>query len=369
MRLWRHVGGAAAFSLLLAACGSAQVKGEEQLALESMDHREAEKVVAKFRRQEGIAAAAPSRAPQSLAELVQILKNDEIHRFAAAERYAQTRGGFEVMALRASLQLLWAEGQLSAAQVMDVLQRHDQEEAALLEAKPTRDKTEDKILAALRRRVRARQKVRKALQTLADSHLAAGRRIATALIRRKPNHAAGYRAAANYHRLQRDWQAFDAMMQQASQLSGAEDVGMRYLRAMEAHERWSKTGEARVLLRAILQADEGWVRAHAQLVLLQDDVVAMHGALQVLQRHSPHHPLIALTQRHVEAAYQDAVALRRALPQTEAAKASSAASGQADSTTVAGSATDVSARQPAAGADTAGAPQTEAATQGGASTP
>jgi len=272
---------------------------------------EAQTIVDGERTKAGLPASEPA-APQSLPEVLTIMNFDQSERFAKTRDYLATLSGVDALVVRAALELLWAEGQVTVAALARERAKQADAEAALLtdrlKALPNDTALPAQLEAQKREAARERQ-LRDALETLAEPHYEAGLTLALEVVRRNPERADGHAVLANVYRLKREWVEFETHMQKA-QASEAERVGVLYARAMERDARLGDRVGARKALEALLAEHPGFARGQAQLVLLQDDSEGRHAALQKLIAINPQHALALLEGPAIEAEYQTAQALR-----------------------------------------------------------
>lgn len=252
--------------------------------------------------------------PSSMVEVVEILRHDESTRFQGARTYLEGIDSVDSLAVRATLEAFWADGQRLVAELAEEhAKRHDSQVAMLektLAVQPAQPDLTTRLEAA-RQEARDQRRLAKALSTLSDSHSEAGRILAEEVVRRSPQHADGYIALANLHRLRGDWNAFESNLGKA-EARGGDRAALRYARAMEQAERLGDRAGARRALEALLVDHADLARARAQLVLLEEDIDNRYQQLQKLKGINPHHALIVLEGHALERDYETAKALRDA---------------------------------------------------------
>jgi hypothetical protein len=289
-------------------------RGDSETPAQDLPVEEAQDIVAKERARAGLTptSAAP---PQSLADVLSIMRRDESDRFEQASTYLAPLEGVDVLIVRANLEALWAEGQLTVAGAAgERAERKKAELTALKEeqrAKPD-DKALTKRVTETEAEVTREERLSRALRVLSKAHYYTGESLAQEVQRRNPERPEGYAVLANLLRLHRDWNAFESNMQKA-QARSEERVGMLYARAMERAARLGDRPAARAELEAILAEHPDFARARAQLVLLQDDVAQRYQQLQQLKALNPRHALVVLQGRAIETEYQTSRAVQSAI--------------------------------------------------------
>jgi tetratricopeptide (TPR) repeat protein len=272
---------------------------------------EAQSILQEERRKLGTAEAA-GPAPTSVADVLDILKRDQTERFAGARDYLTALDGVDALSVRASLEMLWAEGQLTVAELArDRAKQKDAEATALedtLKLQPNDGSLKARIDAA-RQDAERERRVRDALETLALPHYETGATLGREVVRRNPERADGYNVLANLDRLKGNWVEYERNMQRA-QGADADRAGVLYARAMERAARLGDRVGARKELEALLTEHPDLARARAQLVVLEDDVEARYEQLQKLAAVNPGHALVALEGKALEREVQTARALR-----------------------------------------------------------
>jgi hypothetical protein len=272
---------------------------------------EAQHIVQEERRTLG-APESTAPAPVSVGEVVDILKRDQTDRFAKARDYLTALDGVDALSVRASLEMLWAEGQVTVAQLArDRAKQKDAEATALedtLKLQPNDAALKGRIEAA-RKDAERERRLRDALETLAQPHYEAGATLGREVVRRNPERADGYNVLANLDRIKGNWVEYERNMQRA-QGADADRAGVRYARAMERAARLGDRAGARQELEALLAEHPDLARARAQLVVLEDDVEARYAQLQKLAAVNPEHALVALEGKALEREVETARALR-----------------------------------------------------------
>ena len=285
---------------LLSACASSKSSTSDGstigkgIDVETMRPPEAAQVVREFQQAYGIPPVpAPDTPVTSMAQVLEIIRGDRLPEYEAARRFAAGRQGAEALTLRAYLDLSYAGALMTAAWILDEERRQDLTELRQLTmARPLEENQgakEDKARAAkLKAKTADLRKVVRALRVLSEEPLRSGSDLAEQAIRQDAKAQLAYLANANYFRLRGHWLEFDRMMRYADE--GEEDPPVRtYLRAMEAFERYVDPAKCEQLLKETLAKRPDFVRAQANLVLVDQGVEAKHAELQTLKAMSPTH--------------------------------------------------------------------------------
>ncbi len=147
------------------------------------------------------------------------------------------------------------------------------------------------------------RKVVRALRILSEAPLVSGADLITQAISQDPKSQLAYFANANYYRLRGNWLEYDRMMRYAE--DGPEDPPLRtYLRAMEAFERYVDPARTEKLLKEMLAKRPDFVRAQANLVLVDQAIEDKYAELQTLKQVSPNHIVVRLVGPLIEQEYK-----------------------------------------------------------------
>ena len=301
--------------LALGACASSKsASGDGStigagIDVETMRPPEAAQVVREFQDAYGLPPVAPPGTPvTSMAQVLEIIRGDRLPEYEKARRFAAGRQGAEALTLRAYLDLSYAGALMTAAWILEEERRQDLTELRLLqEARPFADesttKEEQARAAELRTKTADLRKAVRALRVLSEGPLRSGADLAEQAIRQDPKAQLAYFANANYFRLRGHWLEFDRMMRYGE--DGEADPPIRtYLRAMEAFERYVDPARCEKLLKETLAQRPDFVRAQANLVLIDEGTEAKHDELQRLKAMSPNHLVVRLAGPMIEAEYK-----------------------------------------------------------------
>ena len=235
--------------------------------------------------------------PRSFDDVSEILRLDEINRFAAAVTFISAEKDVRARALHGQLELAWAEGLSLLAEMNSNLAARLREFAAVSEKKAAADGLsgeEFKELGELRAAGIETAQTAKALESAAAEHLARGLEIAAQVIKANPDNYLGYRVAADSYRLQRDWKAFDKTMAKLAK-ANPDSNGLLFLKGVAAAQRDRDGVAAAKFLSAALAKDPKFARAQAHLVLIAPGLEEARRELQKLAAISPRHPFVVWT--------------------------------------------------------------------------
>ncbi len=308
--------GACASSKSSTGDGSTIGKG---IDVETMRPPEAAQVVREFQDAYGLPPVAPPGTPvTSMAQVLEIIRGDRLPEYEAARRFAAGRQGAEALTLRAYLDLSYAGALMTAAWILEEERRQDLTELRQLsQARPLEDpsttKQDQERAAQLKAKTADLRKVVRALRVLSEEPLRSGSDLAEQAIRQDPRAQLAYLANANYFRLRGHWLEYDRMMRYADE--GEEDPPIRtYLRAMEAFERYVDPARCEKLLKETLQKRPDFVRAQANLVLVDEGTEAKYEELQRLKAISPNHLVVRLAGPMIEEEYKTLQELKATQP-------------------------------------------------------
>jgi len=310
-------------TLVVGACASSKSSTNDgstiakDVDVETMRPPEAAQVVREFQQAYGIPPLpAPDTPVTSMAQVLEIIRGDRLPEYEAARRFAAGRQGAEALTLRAYLDLSYAGALMTAAWILDEERRQDLTELRqLTQGRPLEDSErakEDQARAAkLKAKTADLRKVVRALRVLSEEPLRSGSDLAEQAIRQDPKAQLAYYANANYFRLRGHWLEFDRMMRYGAEGEEAPPIHS-YLRAMEAFERYVDPARCETLLKETLAKRPDFVRAQANLVLVDQGTEAKHEELQRLKQLSPTHLVVRLAGPMIEDEFQTAQELNSA---------------------------------------------------------
>jgi len=285
--------------------------------VEAMRPPEAAQVVREFQQAYGIPPVPPPDTPvTSMAQVLEIIRGDRLPEYDAARRFAAGRQGAESLTLRSYLDLSYAGALMTAAWILDEERKQDLTELRQFsQARPFDDaeasKQDQARAAQLKAKTADLRKVVRALRILSEEPLRSGSDLAEQAIRQDPKAQLAYLANANYFRLRGHWLEFDRTIRYAEDLEGDPPV-RTYLRAMEAFERYVDPARCEKLLKETLAKRPDFVRAQANLVLVDEGIEAKHAELQALKQMSPQHLVVRLAGPMIEQEYKTSQELNSA---------------------------------------------------------
>jgi hypothetical protein len=309
--------------VLLSACASSKSSTNDgstigkDIDVETMRPPEAAQVVREFQQAYGIPPIPPPDTPvTSMAQVLEIIRGDRLPEYEAARRFAAGRQGAEALTLRAYLDLSYAGALMTAAWILDEERRQELTELRqLTQGRPLegseRAKEDQARAAKLKAKTADLRKVVRALRVLSEEPLRSGSDLAEQAIRQDPKAQLAYYANANYFRLRGHWLEFDRMMRYGKDGEGDPPIHT-YLRAMEAFERYVDPARCEKLLKETLAKRPDFVRAQANLVLVDEGTEAKHEELQRLKAISPKHLVVRLAGPMIEQEFQTAQELNSA---------------------------------------------------------
>ena len=311
--------------LVLSACASSKSSTNDGSTIgkgvdvETMRPPEAAQVVQEFQKAYGIPPISPPDTPvTSMAQVLEIIRGDRLPEYEAARRFAAGRQGAEALTLRGYLELSGAGALMTAAWILDHQRRQDLTELRQLTvSRPLEDTSEaaaaDKSRAVkLQAKAADLRKVVRALRVLSEEPLVSGADLIKQAISQDPKSQLAYLANANYFRLRGNWLEYDRMMGYADE--GADHPPVRtYLRAMEAFERYVDPARCEKLLKETVAKRPDFVRAQANLVLVNEDIEEKYAELQTLKQMSPTHLVVRLAGPMIEEEHKTSQELKGAL--------------------------------------------------------
>jgi len=301
----------------LGACASSKSSTSDAstigkgIDVETMRPPEAAQVVTEFQQKYGIPPIPPPGTPvTSMAQVLEIIRGDRLPEFDEARRFAAGRQGPEALTVRAYLELSYAGALMTAGWILDRERTQDLTELRQLQqSRPFEDAAANEKDQARAAKLQAKtadlRKVVRALRVLSEDPLRSGSDLAEQAIRLDPKAQLAYFANATYFRLRGQWLEYDRMMRYAD--DGPEDPPIRtYLRAMEAFERYVDPPRCEKLLKETLAKRPDFVRAQANLVLVDENTVDKYDELQRLKATSPNHLVVRLAGPMIEEEYKTA---------------------------------------------------------------
>ena len=299
-------------------CTTAAPKPEERPARSvGLSLHEATALVETFESKQVPPGKRPA-APTNLEECLAVLKSDRLDLFPDAVKFLEAQSAPEATALRAQVRLAWGEAELTVAEVLASLADRLDERVRALQVR--------KLVGADRAKLEADQAklnlyrdTDQALRLLAAEHVAVGMEDANKVIAEKPDDYVGYRVAADAHRLRSEWREFSEMVVKVEE-SNPDSNGLVFLRGVAAQMRDGDAVEASKLYRQALERDPQFVRAQAQLVLVQTNIFEQKKELEKLRAIAPDHQIVRWAGPGIDDAYQVALERQQAIQAASAAR-------------------------------------------------
>lgn len=291
------------------------------ISLETMRPSEAAQIVEEFQAKYGVPPVpAPDVEITSMAQVLDIIRSDKLRDFEEAREFAAGKQGAEALTIRSYLETSIAGAMLLAAAILEEERRQDMTE--LRQASQTRpledeeDQSADRARAVrLKEKTEDLRKVVRALRVLSEEPLESASDLAEQAIRQDPKSQLAYLANANYYRLRETWLEFDRMMRYAQDTETGRNPPIKtYLRAMEAIQRYVDQAAAKQLLEETLARSPEFVRAQANLVLVDRNIDEKYAQLQKLKAMHPNHIVVRLAGPIIEEEYVTSQQLKNALP-------------------------------------------------------
>ena len=287
-------------AVLVGACATSSPPAMEPVRAAALSLAEATALVDAFEAGRLPPAQRPP-PPTTMAEAVGVLKSDRLDLFPGAVDLLSTQHTPEAMALRAQILLAWGEAELTIAEIL--ANTADKLDDGIRPSQMRRLSDEEAArLAAERAKIAGYRDTDQALRLLAAEHVAAGDDEAHKLMAAKPNDYAGYRVAADAHRLRSEWERFGDMVAKLQERN-PDSNGLVFLRGIAAHMRDGDTAQAIVCYRQALQNDPQFIRAQAQLVLVQTDILEQKAELDRLREIAPDHQIVRWAGPDIDLAY------------------------------------------------------------------
>lgn len=311
-----RLAGPTLLACLLGACAAHPAQpapaAAAALDLAAQELAQARAMVAAFESGQPSAAVPPElRAPASLDDVELILKRDQINLFGAGAALACAQSDARALALCGQIELAWGEAlslvaELQSQAYAELSRQARGLELALASGAPAGAGPQE--LVALRDEAARAVTLAAALDLVASEHIAAGAEVARTVIERFPESYLGYRVAADYYRLRRQWDRFDTMVA-ALRATNPDSNGLRFVQGVAAWERGRDRAAAAAQFEAALAADPDFVRAQAHLLLIQPTVADTARQLRRLAERNGEHQIVVLAGPAIERAALAAPAL------------------------------------------------------------
>jgi len=279
------------------------LSAKERLA--NLDAAGAEEIVVEMESHWPLDPDHPLAHPSSLDDVEDILKLDQVNLYPAAIRVVEDLDTTEAIALHAQIELAWGETYTLLAEILTELRTDFQSTATELErrgAAKALDTDGRDRLDWLQGSSDELQLRIEALELVAVDHIAVGIDRAERLIERHPDSYLGYRVAADYYRIVREWDKFNEMLAKIEELK-PDSNGLRFERGAAAFQTKKDRATAEKWYREALAKDPHFVRAQAHMLIIQSDLPRTYEELLALEKMNPSHQLVAIAGDAIKRAY------------------------------------------------------------------
>ena len=225
--------------------------------------------------------------PQSVDDVVAILKLDDVRRFEDGLRFVSSQRSLSARALEAQIELAWGEAYMVVLAVLTRLEGLLEKELQTL----VDTHGEGETISWLQERLMQSERYAEAFQLVSIEHMTKGALLAENVMRDNPESYLGYRVAADYYRMIRDWMMFDKIEKKIETLKPTSN-GLVFLRGAVAYRRNGDRSAASAYFRQALSNDPKFVRAQAHLLVLQETIETLAVEFRKLRAISPTHPVV-----------------------------------------------------------------------------
>ena len=250
-------------------------------------------------------AGDPLITPKSLEDVQEILRRDQIDLFPGGIAFAEKQEGVTALALRAQIELAWGEAQIILAEIFQGTTTNLRQMLTNLEARNATGGLQDAekdVLNELRKSISEATTTAEALAKLASEHVAAGANLAREVISKNPADYHGYRVAADFYRLRQDWAGFDGMVKKIEE-TNPQSNGLVFLQGISAAQREGDAAKAIGLFKKAIERDNKFVRAQAQIMLLQGQIPNIYAEFGKLKAMNPNHQIVLWAGDYIQKAY------------------------------------------------------------------
>jgi tetratricopeptide (TPR) repeat protein len=229
--------------------------------------------------------------PKTLEDVLAILKRDEVTSFGAGIALASEHQGLQARALEAQIELAWGEAYMIVLELMMLLEQRYDEQLEKLKALKHLDPIQEAEAQWLRQQVQHSERFSDAFQIVSIEHMTRGVAKANEAIKQNPDNYLGYRVAADYYRMTRDWSGFHGVEEKIQKLNPNSN-GLTFLRGTVAFHKDGDQKKAAAYFRQALHKDADFVRAQAHLLVIQEDDVTLMIEFDKLKKISPRHQVV-----------------------------------------------------------------------------
>jgi tetratricopeptide (TPR) repeat protein len=273
--------------------------------LKNLDLEAATAIVAEIERYWPLDENDPLANPQSLEDVEAILKRDQVNLFARALAFTAADSSFDATVLSGQIELAWGENYMLLMEILLRVRDNFGTAADKLDAQAASaplSTTDADRLAWLRGSADELALRIEALKLVSIDHIASGFAKAEEVIEQAPDNYLGYRLEADYYRILRDWENFNAMVAKIKE-TNKDSNGLLFLLGAAAFQTEHDRAKAEKYYREALAKDPAFVRAQAHLLIIQDQIDRTYAELVALEKLNPNHQFVAIAGDSIKQAY------------------------------------------------------------------
>lgn len=256
---------------------------------------QAEHIVDQFANRHTMPAnTSPLNDPKSLADVLEVLRLDQIDLFAHSTKFAAAEGSVRGKALAGQMLISWGQADYLLADLLSRATQDLQDQKNTLEKRRALSKLSDEEAAHAQRVTAALddiEGVASALRRIASHHVTDGSGYAKAVIAAAPNDYEGYRVAADYYEATENWTSFDTTIAKLEALK-PDSTGLIFLKGAAARDRDHDSAAALRYFKESLARDPQFVRAQVAIVVLQPDINGAYSEMNKLAALNPNHQIV-----------------------------------------------------------------------------
>ena len=236
----------------------------------------------------------PLMRAKTFEDTLEILRSDNIALFPSGIRTAISIPGVKGRAMVAQTELAWGEALTVLGNVqlriLDRLAEYKNREQAAFDAGQL-DARDQAAFKELRDAYDQSYSLAKALIRVGIHRIEVGGEAARQVIEEFPRSYLGYRVAADFYRLTKQWKQFDAVMIKLQQLNPV-SVGLAFQKGVAARDRDGDVVAARRWFSVALSRDARFTRASVHQIMTQDSYIEFERAFQDFRQIHPDHQIV-----------------------------------------------------------------------------
>ena len=236
----------------------------------------------------------PLNNPQSLDDILAILKSDNIGLFKNAVAFASKHNSERALSLQAQIELAWGEAQLILSELLINITRELSASIRALEIEEFNDnlsKNRIEYLNSIRELIYETEEVADAFVKIASEHVAKGSILSKSFLDKYPDSYLGYRVAADYYRLREDWKSFYEMVNKIKE-KNPDSNGLRFVLGAAEKQLNKDILKAKNYFEKALEKDSKFTRARVHLLIIQRSILKIHEQYTKLKEISPEHQIV-----------------------------------------------------------------------------